>query len=86
MPAMNIASIVSQLKQERDKLDNAIRALEGVGNHRPRGSAKRKSQRLPSSGLEKGKGNVGRHGEQSRRVRVSYPEVARETPADAAAV
>jgi hypothetical protein len=42
MPAMNIASIVSQLKQERDRLDNAIRALEGTRNNgRPRGSAKR---------------------------------------------
>jgi hypothetical protein len=38
---MNIQTIVSQLKQERERLDNAIRALEGVGNG-PRGSAKRK--------------------------------------------
>lgn len=42
-PPMNIQSIVGHLQQERDRLDNAIRALEGLGNQRrPRGSAKRK--------------------------------------------
>jgi hypothetical protein len=52
MPAMNIASIVSQLKQERDRLDNAIRALEGVGNHRPRGSAASPKKKISAAALK----------------------------------
>ena len=30
MPAMNIASIVAELKSERDRLDTAIKALTGL--------------------------------------------------------
>lgn len=38
MPAMNnIASIVGQLKAERDRLDRAISALSGVSNQRKSG-------------------------------------------------
>jgi hypothetical protein len=41
MPAMNIASIVGQLKAERDRLDRAISALSGVsGNQRKSGKRK----------------------------------------------
>jgi hypothetical protein len=50
---MNFASIVSQLKQERDRLDNAIRALEGVGNHRgPRGSSVSPKRRISAAALK----------------------------------
>ena len=34
---MNVAEILSQLKQERDRLDAAIRALEGVASPVRRG-------------------------------------------------
>jgi hypothetical protein len=45
---MNIAGIVSQLKQERGRLDTAIRSLEGVSNHgRPKGSGPKHSKFVP---------------------------------------
>lgn len=41
MPAMNLQTVVKELKAERDRLDGAISALSGVsGNHRK--SEKRK--------------------------------------------
>lgn len=50
---MDIASIVSQLKQERDRLDNAIQALEGVGNHQsPRGSSVSPKRRISAAALK----------------------------------
>lgn len=51
---MNLASIVSQLKQERDRLDNAIQALEGVGNHRrPRGSSASPKRKISAAALKR---------------------------------
>jgi hypothetical protein len=51
---MNITSIVTQLKQERDRLDNAIRALEGMGNHhRPTGSFSSPKRRLSAVALKR---------------------------------
>lgn len=40
MPAMKIASIVAELKSERDRLDQAIQALSGVSNQRKSGKRK----------------------------------------------
>ena len=54
MPAMNLQTIVSQLKEDRDWLDNAIRALEGVGNHRgPRGSAASPKRKISAAALKR---------------------------------
>jgi hypothetical protein len=41
MPAMNIASIVSQLKSERDRLDRAIQTLSGLDGATRNSSNKR---------------------------------------------
>ena len=37
MPVMKIASIVAELKSERDRLDRAIQALSGVSNRKKSG-------------------------------------------------
>ena len=51
---MNLASIVSQLKQERDRLDNAIEALEGIGNHRSaRGSSASPKRKISAAALKR---------------------------------
>ena len=51
---MNIQAIVSHLKQERDRLDNAIRALEGVGNHPgPRVSSASGKRKLSAAALKR---------------------------------
>ncbi|HEY4900246.1 MAG TPA: hypothetical protein VIH91_05430 [Terriglobales bacterium] len=46
---MDIQQIVSDLKQERDRIDSAIRALEGTGK------SGRGPGRPPGSGASKGK-------------------------------
>ena len=33
---MNVMSIITQLKSERDRIDNAIAAIEGIGNRNVR--------------------------------------------------
>jgi hypothetical protein len=50
---MNIQAIVSQLKQERDRIDSAIQALEGGGNSgRPSGSSVSPKRQLSATALK----------------------------------
>lgn len=64
---MDLASIVAELKRERDRLDNAIAALEGMGSGR-RG----RRGRGPGAGASNGRRRGGRrHMSAEARRRIS---------------
>ncbi len=63
---MDLASIVAELKRERDRLDNAIAALEGGSARRGRPPGRR-----PGTGASTGRRGGRRHMSAEARRRIS---------------